>query len=173
MNIEEERLKTFATWPSNAAVNPERLAKGGFYYTGQALEVQCFLCGVRISDWNYGDQAMVRHRQAAPSCPFVASPLDTCNVPMVPAADLPGPAALPQANSDGDASRSASVSHITNPRFQYSNVLHRLRSFDNWPIPFIVSPSSLARAGFYYLQDNARVLKNFRFLCSLKSYLFH
>jgi len=85
MNVEEKRLRTFREWPANAAIDPARLAKAGFYYTGHVLEVQCFLCGTRISDWNYGDQAIVRHRQKSPNCPFVLAPTVTCNVPLIPA----------------------------------------------------------------------------------------
>ncbi|XP_043279999.1 death-associated inhibitor of apoptosis 2-like [Venturia canescens] len=156
MNIEENRLNTYVSWPANAPISPERLAKGGFYATGRALEVQCFLCGVKISEWNYGDQAMVRHRQADPECPFVLRPTETCNVPLIPPLQTPSSDTSSQMLTHGGSS-SASVSQMSNPCTQYSSVFQRLKSFDNWPIPFIVSPSSLARAGFYYLQDNARV----------------
>ncbi|XP_076636294.1 death-associated inhibitor of apoptosis 2 isoform X2 [Colletes latitarsis] len=84
MNVEENRLQTFADWPANAEVNAARIAKAGFYYSGRAVEVQCFLCGVIISDWKFGDQAMVRHREAAPDCPFVQNSSNTCNVPLIP-----------------------------------------------------------------------------------------
>lgn len=56
MNVEENRLCTFQNWPANAVVDPQRIAKAGFYCTGHGLEVQCFCCGGRIEDWNYGDQ---------------------------------------------------------------------------------------------------------------------
>ncbi|XP_012151449.1 death-associated inhibitor of apoptosis 2 isoform X2 [Megachile rotundata] len=156
MNVEENRLRTFTDWPTNAAVDAARIAKAGFYYSGRGLEVQCFLCGVKISDWNYGDQAMVRHRLAEPSCPFVQNPTNTCNVPLVPIS----------ANNSGLASSSADALQDNNinelqsvnfnrsskPQKQYKTMSQRLQTFNNWPISSIISPEKLAKAGFYYLQ---------------------
>lgn len=163
MNVEENRLQTFDEWPSNAAVDAARIARAGFYYSGHGLEVQCFLCGTTISDWNYGDQAMARHRQAQPTCPFVVNAADTCNVPLVPAS----------ANASTEESSVTSSSPVTrqsnvvkgnpgevrettvrsaNPLRDYSSFSQRLRSFSNWPISSVVSPEQLAKSGFYYLQ---------------------
>ena len=161
MNVEENRLRTFADWPTNATVDAARIAKAGFYYSGRALEVQCFLCGVKISDWNYGDQAMVRHRLAEPTCPFVQNPSNTCNVPLLPIST----------NNSGLPSSSADVSQENNiielqsinsnqsnePQKQYRTMLQRLQTFTNWPISSIVSPEKLAKAGFYYLQHKDMV----------------
>ncbi|XP_043489030.1 death-associated inhibitor of apoptosis 2 isoform X2 [Polistes fuscatus] len=87
MNNEENRLRTFSNWPSIAPISAERVAKAGFFYTGIGLEVQCFLCGTRVTEWDYGDQVIVRHRNAAPDCPFVLDPSSTCNIPLVPASN--------------------------------------------------------------------------------------
>lgn len=163
MNVEENRLRTFTDWPANAAVDATRLAKAGFYYSGHALEVQCFLCGIKISDWNYGDQAMARHRQAAADCPFVQNPCGTCNVPLVPVS----------ANNSGLASSSTEMWQENNtfehqsvspacqgqhPRNKYMTVAQRLQTFANWPVSSIVSPERLAKAGFYYLQHDDAVM---------------
>lgn len=56
MNIEENRLHSFHTWPSNAPINPDRLARGGFFATGVYLETQCNWCNKKITDWQFGDQ---------------------------------------------------------------------------------------------------------------------
>lgn len=56
MNIEEQRLQTFSNWPDDAPIQKERIAKGGFFATGVGLEVQCYACGGKISEWSYGDQ---------------------------------------------------------------------------------------------------------------------
>lgn len=87
MNRESRRLNTFANWPLSAPVDPERLAKAGFFYTGQGTEVECFSCGGKISDWNYGDQVMWRHQRMDPTCSFVVSPYLSGNVSLV---DSPG-----------------------------------------------------------------------------------
>lgn len=74
MNVEENRLQTFNEWPSDTAVSPSRIAKAGFFAINQDLTVQCFSCGVRISEWDYGDQVMAKHRRLNPQCPFVLDP---------------------------------------------------------------------------------------------------
>lgn len=56
MNIELNRLESFTNWPGNAPVEATRIAKGGFYATGDGNEVQCHWCKKKISDWRYGDQ---------------------------------------------------------------------------------------------------------------------
>lgn len=56
MNKEEARLQTFANWPSDAPVEASRVAKGGFFATGNGTETQCHWCGLKINDWSYGDQ---------------------------------------------------------------------------------------------------------------------
>lgn len=80
MNFERSRLRTFQTWPSNSPVSSKRIAKAGFFYTGHELEVQCFSCGVKISDWNYNDCVMAKHRAKDPGCPFVKNPEASGNV---------------------------------------------------------------------------------------------
>ncbi|XP_046435566.1 baculoviral IAP repeat-containing protein 7-like isoform X2 [Neodiprion fabricii] len=162
MNVEENRLRTFSDWPSNAAVDCNRIARAGFYYTGRSLEVQCFLCGGKITEWNYGDQVMARHRQLDPNCPFVLNPSSTCNVPLV---SSPNPLSSSSSSSSSSVSRqqpnnrnpipavSAAVRRSQEPRAEYRTEAQRLRSFVNWPVPMIVSPESLAKAGFYYLQE--------------------
>ncbi|KAK2587173.1 hypothetical protein KPH14_002922, partial [Odynerus spinipes] len=132
MNVEENRLRTFANWPTNAAVGAERIAKAGFYYTGIGQEVQCFLCGTKITEWNYGDQAIARHRQAAPDCPFVINPSSTFT---------------------GNQQLLSTAVRSQDPQRQYKTMQQRLESFANWPISNVVSPERLAKAGFYYLQQ--------------------
>lgn len=80
MNFERSRLRTFQSWPSNSPVSSKRIAKAGFFYTGHQHEVQCFACGVKISDWNYNDCVMAKHRAKDPGCPFVKNPEAAGNV---------------------------------------------------------------------------------------------
>lgn len=163
MNLEEARLRTFREWPANATVDPARLAKAGFYYTGHVLEVQCFLCGTRISDWNYGDQAMVRHRMKSPHCPFVLAPSNTCNVPLVPAAAENAAAESRTtywtSRSSSDSQQPSGVDHPrilqrpADPLKEYGTFAQRILSFKDWPKSRFVHPEQLALAGFYYLQS--------------------
>ncbi|KAL1492140.1 hypothetical protein ABEB36_012628 [Hypothenemus hampei] len=134
MNVERNRLDTFAEWPPDAAVSPQRIAKAGFFFTKQGLEVECFSCALRISNWTYGDQVMARHRTLSPECSFIVNPTGSGNVSLA----------------------SEVQSQRTTINYQSEQV--RLASFENWPIPEIVSPEDLARAGFYSLRigDNTK-----------------
>lgn len=136
MNVEANRLQTYNNWPRDAAITPERLAKAGFFSMGNGLEVECFACHIKISDWSYGDQAMERHRTSSPGCSFVIDPSATDNVPLI--MNTPRPSSSHQ-------------------QFQESLDV-RLASYENWPSENIVSADSLARAGFYYLKkdDNTK-----------------
>lgn len=153
MNVEEKRLATFREWPSNATIGASCLAKAGFYYAGRFLEVQCFLCGTRISDWNYGDQAMARHRRKAPTCPFVLDPARTCNVPLIPvtAGSMTSSSSRVESVESPQDSRVASRSSSDSLR-KYQTVSQRLQTFDSWPLTSVIRPEQLASAGFYYLQ---------------------
>lgn len=171
MNFELNRLNTFNEWPENAAVSPSRIAKGGFYYTGQGTNVQCFFCGVTISEWNYGDQVMARHREASRECPFVLNSTGTCNVPLLDSNNstpslfsLPPPPEEPRIESSDRQQQqqqqptTSSPVQNQNPRIEYGTYEQRLRSFGNWPATNNVTPESLARAGFYYLQQEDTVI---------------
>lgn len=58
MNVEQARLETFQLWPMES---PEisRIAKYGFFATGNGLEVQCHWCATKISEWAHVDQVSV------------------------------------------------------------------------------------------------------------------
>lgn len=129
MNYEKRRLETFRSWPANAIVDPQRIAKAGFYFTGTELEVKCFSCGKCISQWEYGDQVMAKHRTISPECSFVRNPLECGNVPLLPAI-----------GSQAD----------------YRKEAERLASFRGWTSPH-VTPESLARNGLYYLREEDKV----------------
>lgn len=170
MNCEESRLRTFRNWPINAPVDPRRVAKAGFYYMGQGLEVQCFSCGGRISEWNYGDKVMTRHRSLDPRCPFVISPALSGNIPITNLESsspltMNQPEACMREQNIHTRTRNVRSRSIEQSTLQYENESARLESFANWPIPFIVSPERLAKAGFYYAQQGDKVRwKNIVFL---------
>ncbi|XP_023022301.2 death-associated inhibitor of apoptosis 2 [Leptinotarsa decemlineata] len=129
MCYEEHRLQTFHEWPTNAPVDPFRIAKAGFFSTSRGSEVECFACHLKLSNWSYGDCVMARHIALSPTCPFVMSPSTSGNIPTLSSAQVP-PGEL----------------------YRVSAAL-RLATFDNWPIPLIVTPERLANAGFYYLKE--------------------
>lgn len=59
MNVEQIRLQTFSNWPNEAPVEAWRIAKGGFFATGNGLEVQCHWCGSKISEWECGEPVRI------------------------------------------------------------------------------------------------------------------
>lgn len=79
---------------------------------------------------------MARHRTLNPQCPFVLNPVASGNV-----ACIVPPTSVPSSSF-----------------YDYKNEAVRLASFENWPIPEVVSPEDLARAGFYSLksEDNTK-----------------
>lgn len=162
MNFEESRLRTFRNWPANAPVDARRIAKAGFYYMGQNLDVQCFSCGGVISEWNYNDKVMTRHRTLDPRCPFVLSPALSGNVPITSNNEISvslnpetdeNNASSRVTNEEGNSCTTSSLSqdHMYNEGSRFS-------SFHSWPISFIVTPESLAKAGFYYVQQGDKVV---------------
>lgn len=140
MNFERNRLNTFNNWPSSAPVDPVRLAKAGFYYTGDGIEVQCFSCAGKISDWNYGDQVMLRHRRLEPDCQFIVNSSRSGNVPFVlgPRCLSPTgtvtPISMQNDMQDEDFRRPSQHIHVTEEDEMYKNGALRLLSFANWDV---------------------------------------
>lgn len=157
MNNEESRLRTFRNWPSNAPVDARRIAKAGFYYMGQNLEVQCFKCGARISEWNYNDQVMARHRTLDPRCPFVLSPALSGNIPITSnGIGLQVSSREENSTTRPNVVQGSSAAGSVEEIKMYDEQM-RLNTYSNWPVPFIVTPESLAKAGFYYVQQGDKV----------------
>ncbi|XP_078665406.1 E3 ubiquitin-protein ligase XIAP-like [Branchiostoma floridae x Branchiostoma belcheri] len=78
---EQRRLDSYATWPAGAPIQPQELAKAGFFYTGSDDRVQCFSCKGILRNWEVGDRAMIEHRRHFSSCPFVQNS-NVGNVPI-------------------------------------------------------------------------------------------
>ncbi|KAH9644452.1 hypothetical protein HF086_009836 [Spodoptera exigua] len=153
MNYETNRLNTFTDWPSSAPVDPIRIAKAGFFYTGEGTEVKCFCCSSKISQWNYGDQVMWRHRQLQPTCLFVTNPELSGNVPLVLGPECPPSItrrpSVPSDDVQNDHTYTAPDYGLTEEDETYKNDALRLLSFINWD-DSSVSRQSLVNAGFYH-----------------------
>lgn len=154
MNSEINRLNTFSQWPTSAPVDPPNLARGGFFYTGEGTEVQCFSCNAKISNWNYGDQVMARHRIIEPQCTYVAHPSLSGNVTLSEAPSSPSrneevqdqPSEEPYAI----VTRSTSDYGLTEDDEMYRSDALRLLSFINWEVRsylrnrhFVLKPNSM------------------------------
>ncbi|NXJ67790.1 BIR7B protein, partial [Rostratula benghalensis] len=71
MVTEEMRLSTFQNWPQYADVNPEQLARAGFFYTGQDDVVRCFYCDGHVRNWSFRDDPWTEHAKWYPGCEFL------------------------------------------------------------------------------------------------------
>lgn len=138
MNVESNRLTTYTNWPVSAPVDPPRLARGGFFYTGEGAEVQCFSCNGKISQWNYGDQVMWRHRLLEPNCTFVAHPSLSGNVSLSNFPVSPDwtedRVEEGQRESDSAVTRSTPDYGLTEEDEIYRSDALRLLSFINWEV---------------------------------------
>ncbi|XP_071964217.1 E3 ubiquitin-protein ligase XIAP-like [Antedon mediterranea] len=70
------RLETFEDFPSGCPMSPAQLARAGFFYTGIADMVQCFICNGKVRDWEIGDSAFGEHLKFFPNCEFVHRQMD-------------------------------------------------------------------------------------------------
>eukprot|EP00744_Colponema_vietnamica_P021107 GILI01030083.1.p1 GENE.GILI01030083.1~~GILI01030083.1.p1 ORF type:complete len:183 (-),score=0.21 GILI01030083.1:49-597(-) len=86
MNIEANRLRSFASWPHSDIphLTPAKLAEAGFYYAGGEGHIDraiCFCCHVVLAGWEPTDIPWSEHKRHAPLCPFVQGK-KTNNVPL-------------------------------------------------------------------------------------------
>ncbi|XP_061192093.1 baculoviral IAP repeat-containing protein 3-like [Saccostrea echinata] len=79
MNLELIRLRSFHNFPSSKSVSTVKLARQGFYYSGESDTVICFACGFQKSNWRKEDDVDVIHRTSSPACPLLNS-CSTSNV---------------------------------------------------------------------------------------------
>ncbi|XP_021444554.2 baculoviral IAP repeat-containing protein 7 isoform X1 [Oncorhynchus mykiss] len=71
MELEESRLTTFHNWHTGAAVQPNVLARAGFFYTGHGDNVKCFHCDGGLRNWEPGDDPWQEHAKWFPRCDFL------------------------------------------------------------------------------------------------------
>ncbi|NXP11045.1 BIR7B protein, partial [Thinocorus orbignyianus] len=71
METEEMRLSTFQNWPQYANMHPERLARAGFFYTGQDDVVRCFYCDGQVRNWSFREDPWREHAKWYPGCEFL------------------------------------------------------------------------------------------------------
>ncbi|XP_043080365.1 baculoviral IAP repeat-containing protein 7 isoform X1 [Puntigrus tetrazona] len=144
MRSEEERLKTFRNWPTDAPVSPSELARAGFHYLGYGDTVRCFCCDGVLRHWAHGDTPRGEHERHFPACGLMLG-RDVGNVPLrsdsvdgqllsqlqrltVDEQVLSGQAVYPEMESEDS----------------------RLSTYRGWPTGASVQPDALAHAGFFY-----------------------
>ncbi|XP_067313859.1 E3 ubiquitin-protein ligase XIAP [Pseudorasbora parva] len=142
-----DRLTSFQHFPRCEEVSAERLARAGFYFTGEADKVCCFSCHAMVEDWNRGDTPLKRHQQASPNCKFLscAHGLRTPDVIHSSAYDEVTEARefLLRTGMVVDQTIDPIVPHMKSEEA-------RLNTFSDWPADAPVQPDDLAGAGMFY-----------------------
>lgn len=68
----DSRMETFKKWPKCfAKYYTDQLSEAGFFYTGISDRIECFFCGVRLSNWNDSDNPLEQHIVWSRNCPFL------------------------------------------------------------------------------------------------------
>ncbi|XP_008048328.1 baculoviral IAP repeat-containing protein 3 [Carlito syrichta] len=178
LSCELYRMSTYSTFPAGVPISERGLARAGFYYTGVNDKVKCFCCGLMLDNWKHGDNPVEKHKKLYPSCSFVQT-LKSVNTLDAPTSQPVSPSSVtsstplfpPSSENSGYFSGSyvSFPSHPVNSRANQDSALRtspyhgamntekaRLRTYQMWPLTFL-SPTDLAKAGFYYIGPGDRV----------------
>ncbi|XP_051961952.1 baculoviral IAP repeat-containing protein 7-like isoform X2 [Xyrauchen texanus] len=71
MESVDNRLATYHNWPTGATVQPDTLARAGFFYTGHGDNVKCFFCDGGLRNWEPGDEPWQEHAKWFPQCEYL------------------------------------------------------------------------------------------------------
>ncbi|KAM7411724.1 hypothetical protein PAMA_021621 [Pampus argenteus] len=147
MRREGERLRTFQSWPADAPVTSEDLAKAGFFFLGPGDKVQCFCCGGILRCWVHGDSPAAEHRRHFPTCSFILGRA-VGNIPLqIGSSDSVDGQLLSQLQRM-TMDDQGTAGQAVYPEMEAED--SRLTTFHNWPTEASVQPDVLARAGFFY-----------------------
>ncbi|WAR26052.1 IAP3-like protein [Mya arenaria] len=67
----EDRLSSYQTWPQQMNQDKYALAKSGFIYSKEGDIVECFACGVKVSQWAVNDIPDLEHKKWSPECAYI------------------------------------------------------------------------------------------------------
>nr|AWK27045.1 X-linked inhibitor of apoptosis protein [Eriocheir sinensis] len=162
--LEAVRRQTFVDWPL-PFVDPDSLAKAGFFYLKTKDHVQCVFCNGIVGFWDEGGEPEVEHRKHFSTCPFMTGGV-TGNVPAVASPETdegrlyqllnqyyaskvahtrpPLPATYQADSTRVPCDGQAAFPHLSTP-------MSRLRTFAEWPKDTTgVEAEMLSEAGFFY-----------------------
>ncbi|KAL6480372.1 hypothetical protein MHYP_G00114050 [Metynnis hypsauchen] len=158
------RLNSFQAFPLVQKVSAERLARAGFYFTGESDRVRCFSCQKIVGNWRQGDTPVERHREVSPACKFLIcahkrNPLDGHS------------SQITDYDEEAEAIEfSLRTGEIVDETI-YPMVPHmkseeaRLRTFDNWPSWSPARPTDLVQAGLFYVPETDRETDRVQCFC--------
>ncbi|XP_026872277.2 E3 ubiquitin-protein ligase XIAP [Electrophorus electricus] len=160
------RLNSFWAFPQVQEVSAERLARAGFYFTGEADRVRCFSCRQTVENWHQGDMPVQRHFEVSPTCKFLScthrSSLFASSSAQTTESIYDEEAEAMQFRLRTGEVVDQSVYPIV-PHMKSEDA--RLRTFSSWPTQSPVQPSNLAQAGFYVPETSEEVDRVQCFCC--------
>lgn len=148
------RLSSFLAFPHTQTLSAERLARAGFYFTGQSDQVRCFSCQKTVENWHQGDTPVERHREVSPSCKFLS-----CAHRRNLIDDHYSETSSSIYDEDAEAMQFRLSTGEIVDESPYPKVPHmkseeaRLRTFSNWPSSSPVQPNDLVQAGLFRVAD--------------------
>ncbi|KAF7229543.1 E3 ubiquitin-protein ligase XIAP [Nothobranchius furzeri] len=151
------RLNSFRRSILAEQVPAERLARAGFYFTGNADRVRCFSCKKTVENWTSDDTPVERHKEVSPTCLFLKCCHRTSFNPSFH---------NPLTNGYNEAAEHMEYRLLTGavtddtmyPKApQMASEEARLQTFSSWPVDSLMRPRDLAQAGFFYLMNADRV----------------
>ncbi|XP_076818315.1 E3 ubiquitin-protein ligase XIAP-like isoform X3 [Clavelina lepadiformis] len=156
---ESYRLSTYLKYPPTSPVNPNLLAKAGFYFTGYKDRVKCFCCGLSVENWTSSDDVMAPGWHKS-DCLMMKK--EECgNIPIGSLWNR----IYTQRQTTNTNLQSIQLATITSA--QHENFLRNLdlkseaqrgESFISWPTDLrTVNASDFAQSGFFYLGNLDRV----------------
>ncbi|KAM6173010.1 baculoviral IAP repeat-containing protein 3 [Erethizon dorsatum] len=172
------RMSTYSTFPAGVPVSERSLARAGFYYTGVKDKVKCFCCGLMLDNWKQGDNPIEKHKKLYPSCsfvqnltsvnnleatsqPFFSSSVTNSTHSLLPSLENSGYfsgsySSFPSSPVNFRANQDISALRTSPYHCAMSTEKARLLTYQMWPLTFL-SPTDLAKAGFYYIGPGDRV----------------
>ncbi|XP_008276362.1 E3 ubiquitin-protein ligase XIAP [Stegastes partitus] len=147
------RLDSFLGSKLSQRISAERLARAGFYFTGQADRVRCFSCQKTVENWCREDTPVERHKEVSPYCKFLSC---THRTNFNPSSNTPLANGSIYNEEAEDMEYRLRTGEVVD-QSTYPMVPHmrreaaRLQTFSSWPPTAPVRGQDLAQAGLYYL----------------------
>ncbi|MCJ8734184.1 hypothetical protein PDJAM_G00232400 [Pangasius djambal] len=160
------RLNSFRAFPHSEQVPAERLARAGFYFTGESDRVRCFSCLHTIENWRQGDSPVERHHNVSPACMFLKC---VHHRSLADASSSQSPGSIYDEEAEAMEFRLRTGEVVDEslypkiPHMKSEDV--RLRTFSNWPSSSPVQPHDLAQAGMFYVPEADRQIDRVQCFC--------
>lgn len=138
---ENYRLRTFINKWKSTVIQPETLAKEGFFYKDGIDNVECAFCKLGLNEFEENDDIQALHREYSPNCSFIKNR---------------NRASGPLNGEDSCGFEIKNNNNNTQPLNRgytygwYKNLQTRINTFKEWPISMTQRPEELASAGFFY-----------------------